>query len=60
MQMSGFVKVSMKLLNTETLVIRNAIQEISLNTQDIHFLKVAYTNYDKTTFTTQSVYGSVT
>jgi hypothetical protein len=27
----GFVKVGMKLLNIETLVTRNAIQEISLN-----------------------------
>jgi hypothetical protein len=40
---SGFVKVGMKLLNIEMLGTRNAIQEILLNMQDFTSCKVAYT-----------------
>jgi hypothetical protein len=38
---SGCVKVGMKLLNTETLVTRNAIPEISLNMQDFTSVRLA-------------------
>jgi hypothetical protein len=37
---SGFVKLVMKLLNIETLVTRNAIREISLNIQDFTSVKL--------------------
>jgi hypothetical protein len=36
---SGFVKVGMTLLNIETLVTRNAIQEVSLNMQDFTYVR---------------------
>jgi hypothetical protein len=41
---SGFVRVGMKLLNIETLVTRNTIKEILLNMQD-YFCKVGYARY---------------
>jgi hypothetical protein len=36
----------MKLLNIETTVTRNFIQQILLNIQDFYFHKVGYTSYD--------------
>jgi hypothetical protein len=50
----GFVKVGMKLLNVETLATRNAMRKISLNTQDFYFRNVAYTIYDESTFMEQT------
>jgi hypothetical protein len=38
---SGFVKVSMKMLNIETLVTWNSIGEISLNMQDLTSVRLA-------------------
>jgi hypothetical protein len=40
----------MKMLNIETSVTGNFIQQILLNVQDFYFRKVGYTNYDEGIF----------
>jgi hypothetical protein len=40
----------MKLLNIETPVTKNFIQQILLNVQDFYFHKVDYTSYDEGIF----------